>query len=232
MTTETNTTALAAVEAAFARATGQWTDMTWDGLSAVVDALERAEAKSESAVERAWDDMQQDGLTSWYIGEGPATAEYQEHRRRLAEAVAERDLADLRELAAEEGADVEAAAERAQEWAELAMQAARVGKWDEAVEAARKAAGVERTYGDAPTWGPFEAACLAAQEMDGLPREYVIIDGETIGIDTDDEQAAAEALLAERGIGSTPVYRGHGPDQVKTSLVLFARVEDADAQHA
>jgi hypothetical protein len=162
MTTET--TALASIETAFARASNQWTDMTWDGLSALVDALERAAEKSEQALDRAWDAAEE--VTSWFIGEGPASTEYQEHRRRLRDAVAERDLDALRELADEEEADVEAAAEQAQEWGELAMTAARAGKWDEAVEAARKAAGIERTYGDAPAWGPFVDACKAAAQRD------------------------------------------------------------------
>lgn len=161
-TTSTAENPIARVEQAFTTATGEWTDMTWDGLGAVVDALDRAAEKSEQALDRAWDRVQADGLTSWFIGQGPASTEYQDHRRRLRDAVADRDLADLRELAAEEEADVEAAAERAQEWAEIATAAARAGKWNEAVAAARKAAGIERTYGDAPTWGPFEAACEAA----------------------------------------------------------------------
>lgn len=66
-----------------------------------------------------------------------------------------------------------------------------------------------------------------AYVADELPRDYVILGDEIVGIDTVDEQAEAAALLAERGIESAPVYRGHGPDQVQTSLRLFARAEAA-----
>ena len=69
-------------------------------------------------------------------------------------------------------------------------------------------------------------------EIEALPREYVVIgddnEAEIVGIDTDEDMEAAKAQLLAHGILSAPVYRGHGADQVKTSLVLFARGDDAE----
>lgn len=67
------------------------------------------------------------------------------------------------------------------------------------------------------------------EDEEALPREYVILDGEVHGIDTDEDLETARAWLDENELSSAPVFRGHGPDQVKTTLVLFARLDLARA---
>lgn len=158
MTTTTKTDHLALIEAAYARATGQWTGLDWEGIRDTVEAIERAEARSEAALDHAWY-LAEEQAVSWYIGRGEASSEHQAHRRRLREAMGARDLDALLDLAYEEETDVEAAADQAQEWAAEALAAARGGDLAEAARCASKAAIVERAYGDAPVWGPFARAC-------------------------------------------------------------------------
>lgn len=41
-------------------------------------------------------------------------------------------------------------------------------------------------------------------------------------IDTDEQTEAVKAEMRERGITELDIYRGEGPDQIRTSLKLFA----------
>lgn len=152
---------IAAVEAAHAAATGGFDGPEWD----ILEDLAVLTETDEDDRADAWDRLQEDGTPTTYFAAGdPASDRYQRHRKRLADAIEERDTDALRELAAEERADIEAQAAEAEVEAEQAIQHARAGAWDEALKHARLAARIERNYGDAPTWGPFEAAVKAARE--------------------------------------------------------------------
>jgi|LakMenEpi03Aug12_release.lakeMendotaPanAssembly.Ray.scaffolds.fasta_scaffold02744_33 hypothetical protein len=144
------------VRAAHAAATGSFDGPSWD-------VLKDLRVLDDDATDAHWDQTQEDGVTSYFAAGDEASDRYQRHRARLADAIADRDVETLRELADEEVGDIEAKAEEAEEAAREAINAAWRGAWDDAVKAARQAAAIERIYGDAPTWGPFEAAVKAAK---------------------------------------------------------------------
>jgi len=76
-----------------------------------------------------------------------------------------------------------------------ATVAARDGRWSDARAAARAARGIEQTWGDAPTWGPFCAAVEAAATATPVPGQagvYEVVEAlrEAGAVDADDEEVA------------------------------------------
>lgn len=68
------------------------------------------------------------------------------------------------ELAEQEAAYVESRAALAEEYAWLALEAAKAGEWEEAMRQAELASNVELEFGDDPVWGPFADVCYEVWE--------------------------------------------------------------------
>jgi hypothetical protein len=135
-TTTTDATAprLAAVETAYAEATGVWTTADWTheyGCTCGDDVEEHSEDCAPAYCDGGREDIGS-GLDATGCTECPTCT-----------------------------AAVEAAAS-AEEHAEAAMVAARGGDWSLAESEADLAASEERHFGDAPVWGPFLAAVRRA----------------------------------------------------------------------
>ena len=86
-------------------------------------------------------------------------------------------------------ADADAAAAEAS--ALEALAAAREGDWAAACAAARAAYELERTWGDAPTWGPFARAVAAARAA--------LDDAPDVPDDEDDDLDAEHACACHQG---------------------------------
>lgn len=153
--TTTASDAIAAVEQAYAAATGQWTGRTWDDGDRLTP--EMSDEQIARYLDRCEGEDETPRITSW----GHTT---QAWRRGAAAAIAERDFARIRELAQQSDDGVAAEAQRAEDAAARAIAAARIGDWSTALRSSAEAAALERQFGDTPTWGPFATAVEAAAE--------------------------------------------------------------------
>lgn len=166
--------AMEAVEAAYERAAGKWTGRCWDD----GDRVEPGD--SDEQIVRLWE--RSDGemrVTQWGIPDDGSHGS-QVWKRREAATLREFGRAfeegngvllasacnDLRALARESDDGVARRAAIAEDMAAIALGLAREGDLFRAVEHARDTARIEREFGDAPTWGPFEAAVRALAEVE------------------------------------------------------------------
>lgn len=168
MTTDTQTTTpdtIDTIAAAIDRASGQWTGLDWQSdLDGLADRLARGQAVNV-----------EDGIAMWIPTDGSHLS--QTHRaalRRLADDIeaGDDDVAErARGLADEEREYVELEAASAADAGALAIEAARAGDLDRAVDHLRTAARLERAFGDAPAWGtPLAIAERLAAQADGTVR--------------------------------------------------------------
>lgn len=136
-----------AVEEAFARASGSWTGWDW-----AQDFAATAEGGQDVVVVL-------DG------GEDFAAVISKSVARQVEDVAARADVAErLLRMVRAYAARVSTDAKDAQQAGEDALAEYRAGRLSRALEQARIAASTERTYGDAPTWGPLEVALRMAQE--------------------------------------------------------------------
>lgn len=131
-----DTTYMDAIETAYATATGQWDGADWPHERTLpCSAYEHGQYHPCPGCKVARDE---DGQSELCAGDNAAECQ------TCADAAADASAAEVE--------------------ANFAIDAARAGNWDEAVERAVAASELESEYGDDPTWGDFRAAVEAAAE--------------------------------------------------------------------
>ena len=176
-----------AVEAAIVEFDGIGWDNHMDAIASVLEAANPARLRK--LVNDAADGALETG--SEFSNDG--TAESQSHRREIAECVEALSTLDLddaaavaelalrfRSLADAEAAYVTSRSDAAADLGREAVEAAKAGDHDKALDLAKRAYEIEMEFGDAPAWRPVYAAAEAlaeAREVLGLGADEPVCHG-------------------------------------------------------
>lgn len=153
-------TAAAEISALVEQLATRWTGIDWDtGPATLVNALEAGRAVDEDDLPGVF----------WPADGSHAAQRLTAQWQSLLSDLATGDDAELleraKDLAQAEAAYVEERADSAAVHGRIAVDGVADGRWDDAIEAAKQAAAIEREFGDDPTWGQLEGAIRELPEF-------------------------------------------------------------------